>query len=129
MIIVTTITPEQPLPATACFVQRAIGARNAGAFDLVAACPGFVYAVSISDPLITSGKYKNVLIVSCDTLSIITDWEDRGTCVLFADGAGAAVMGPVEEPRGVIASALHNDPDNLEMLEIPGGGTMRSTTY
>lgn len=125
LIIVTTITPEQPLPATACFVQREIKAVKAGAFDLVAACPGFVYAVSISDPMIRTGMFKYILVISSDTLSTITDWQDRGTCVLFADGAGAVVLGGVEEPSGLLASSIYNDPSFIDLLEIPGGGSNR----
>ncbi len=128
LVIVSTITPEQPLPATASFIQKGVGAKNAGAFDLVAACPGFVYSVTMAEPHIISGKFKYVLVVSVDTLSTITDWNDRGTCVLFADGAGAAVLGAVEEPRGLLATAIHNDPENLELLEIPAGGSRRPYT-
>ncbi|MBN2135277.1 MAG: ketoacyl-ACP synthase III [Acidobacteria bacterium] len=129
LVVVTTITPEQPLPATAAFVQREIHADKAGAFDLVVACPGFVYALTVLSPLISIGKYKYILVVSCDTLSTITDWEDRGTCVLFADGAGAAVLGEVPAPRGILQSAIHNDPYNIELLEIPGGGSRRPYSH
>jgi 3-oxoacyl-[acyl-carrier-protein] synthase-3 len=125
LIVVTTVTPEQPLPATAAFVQRALGADNAGAFDLVAACPGFVYALTVLPPLISTGKYKYILVVSCDTLSTITNWDDRSTCVLFADGAGAAVIGEVPAPKGILQSAVHNDPYNIELIDIPGGGSRR----
>lgn len=125
LVIVSTITPEQPLPATASFVQKEVGATKAGAFDLVAACAGFVYALTISDPMIRTGMFKYILVVSSDTLSTITNWEDRGTCVLFADGAGAAVLGAVEAPRGLISASIYNDPVYYNLLEIPAGGSRR----
>jgi len=127
LVIVTTITPEQPLPATASFVQEEIGAVNAGAFDLVVACPGFVYGVSIADSLIKTDMCKYILVISCDILSHITNWDDRTTCVLFADGAGAAVIGEIESSRGFLATALHNRPFS-ELLEIPAGGVRKPIT-
>ncbi len=92
LIIVATITPEMVFPSTACFVQEMIGAKNAWAFDLNAACSGFVYALSVCQQFVTSGRYKNVLVIGAETLSKITDYEDRASCILFGDGAGAVVV-------------------------------------
>lgn len=128
LIIVSTITPHQPLPATASFIQRELGITNAAAFDISVACPGFVYAVTIADPMIRTGMFKYVLVISVDILSAITNWDDRGTCVLFADGAGAAVLGQVDHPRGVLATTIYNDPELIELLDIPEGGSTNPPT-
>ena len=92
LIIVATITPEMVFPSTACFVQDAIGAKNAWAFDLSAACSGFVYSLSVAQHFIDSGRYKNALVIGAETLSKITDYTDRTSCILFGDGAGAVVL-------------------------------------
>src|SRR6267143_1449905 len=92
LIIVATITPDMPFPATACLVQQKLGARRAAAFDMEAACSGFIYALEIGQQFVTSGTYDTVLIIGAEKLSTIIDWEDRSTCVLFGDGAGAAIL-------------------------------------
>ena len=99
LIIVATITPDTPTPATACYVQQHLGAFNAVAFDISAACSGFLYAMKISKRLISDGAFKNALIIGAEKLSTVTNWEDRTTCVLFGDGAGAAVLRRAEPGR------------------------------
>ncbi len=101
LIVVATITPDMPFPATACLVQRELGATKAAAFDLEAACSGFIYAIEIGRAFIASGVYENILIIGAEKLSSIIDWEDRNTCVLFGDGAGAAVLQRRENARAV----------------------------
>jgi len=109
LIIVTTSTPDYLTPATSSIIQRHIGARNAAAFDLNAACSGFAYGLTTAKQFIITGTFKYVLMVSCEGLSKVTDWEDRNTCVLFGDGAGALVLGPVENGYGVISTHLGSD--------------------
>ncbi|MFH0925090.1 MAG: beta-ketoacyl-ACP synthase III [bacterium] len=122
-IILATFTPDMPLPATACFVQHELGANRAFAFDIAAACSGFIYALSIADQYIKNGFCKHVLVIGVDTLSKVTDWKDRNTCVLFGDGAGAVVLGPGEqEDRGILSTHLFSDGAYTELLYIPAGG-------
>jgi len=110
MIIVATITPEMVFPSTACFVQDAIGATNAWAFDVNAACSGFVYSLSIAHQFIISGRYKNILVIGAETLSKITDYEDRNSCVLFGDGAGALlVQSKTEGDAGIMYGCCSSD--------------------
>jgi 3-oxoacyl-[acyl-carrier-protein] synthase-3 len=110
LIIVATITPEMVTPATACFVQRNVGAVNAWAFDLAAACCGFVYAVSIAQQFIATGRHKNALLIGAETLSKVTDFNDRASCILFGDGAGAVILqGSDDADRGVLYSAMQSD--------------------
>ncbi len=117
LIIVGTITPEMVFPSTACFVQRALGAKKAWVFDLAAACSGFVYGVSISQQFIESGRCKNAVIIGAETLTKITDWSDRTSCILFGDGAGAVVLEQSsDERRGVIYSTMASDGDYWESL-------------
>jgi 3-oxoacyl-[acyl-carrier-protein] synthase-3 len=117
LIIVGTITPEMVFPSTASFVQRALGAKKAWVFDLAAACSGFVYGVSISQQFIESGRCKNSLVIGAETLTKITDWTDRRSCILFGDGAGAVVLERSEdERRGVIYSTMASDGDYWESL-------------
>ncbi len=115
LIIVATITPDFATPSTACVVQKLIGAKNAFAFDVNAACSGFVFALSTADKFIKTGAFKNALVVGGETLSKITDWSDRGTCVLFGDGAGACVI-KQGETGGILAEDLHSDGDDYESL-------------
>lgn len=122
LIIVATASPEYPFPATACLVQDALGAERAGAFDLEAGCSGFVYGLSTAAAMIRSGQYNTILVVGAETLSRVVDWNDRGTCVLFGDGAGAVVLRGSEQPGGVLASVLGSDGSGGELLMIPGGG-------
>ncbi len=108
MIIVATATPDKVFPSTACLIQDKLGLRNIPAFDVTAACGGFLYAMSIADQFIKTGHKKNVLVIGVELLSRISDWSDRGTCILFADGAGAVVLGASEEP-GILSTHIHAD--------------------
>jgi len=122
-LIVATVTGDATFPATACYVQEKIGAVNAAAMDLQAACSGFLYAVAIADGFIASGKAKYVLVIGSELLSRITDWTDRSTCVLFGDGSGAAVLGPAKENRGIIDTYMKSDGRLTHLLCMIGGGT------
>lgn len=123
MIICATVTPDMMFPATACLIQDRIGAAHASAFDLSAACTGFLYALSVAAGFIETGRYRHVLVVAADLLSRITDYEDRSTCVLFGDGAGAVLMGPVEGDRGLLAFDLGADGGGGTHLYMPAGGS------
>ena len=123
-IICATITPEMPLPATACFIQNNLGAENAAAFDIAAACSGFVYGLEISKMFIESGRYQHVLLVGSETLSRITDYEDRSTCILFGDGAGAAVLKATTDPQQrIIYTNIESDGSKWDLLQLPGCGS------
>lgn len=131
LIIVGTVTPDMPMPATAVFVQQKLGAGACPAFDLSAACAGFIFGLSIADQFIRSGVMKNVLVVGVELLSRVVNWEDRTTCVLFGDGAGAVVLGPAGgataangKPRGVLATKIQSDGHLATSLMIPGGGSV-----
>lgn len=124
LIIVATITPDTPTPATACYVQQILGANRAVAFDISAACSGFLYAMKISKRLISDGAFKNALIIGAEKLSTVTNWEDRTTCVLFGDGAGAAVLRRSEPGEGaILATEMGTDGNLTHLLNIPGGGS------
>ncbi|HUT75873.1 MAG TPA: beta-ketoacyl-ACP synthase III [Armatimonadota bacterium] len=128
LIIVATITPDMAFPATACLVQHRLGAERAGAFDLQAGCTGFVYALSLASQVIATGACDNVLIIGAEVLSRIVDWNDRATCVIFGDGAGAALLQPTTQGRGVLAFALRADGSGSEALKLPAGGSRLPTT-
>lgn len=122
LIIVATLTPDHHFPSTAGFVQRNLGATGAAAFDLEAACTGFIYALSVGDLFIRSGTYRKILVIGAEVLSKFLDWDDRDTCVLFGDGAGAAVLVPGDDPdRGIISTHLHSDGTMAELLYAPAG--------
>lgn len=121
-IIVGTITPDYFFPSTGCILQSKLGAVNAYAFDLLAGCSGFLYALHVADSLIRSGSAKTLLVVGAETLSRIIDYEDRSTCILFGDGAGAAVLTSSDNP-GVLSSCLSTNGDQWELLYMPGGGS------
>lgn len=121
-IVVATVTSDYIFPSTACLLQSRLGAKQACAFDVGAGCSGFVYGLQVADGLITSGAYDNVLLVGAETISRITDYEDRTTCVLFGDGAGAVLLQRSETP-GVISIKLAADGDFWDMLYLPGGGS------
>ncbi|KAB2641491.1 MAG: ketoacyl-ACP synthase III [Verrucomicrobia bacterium] len=124
LIIVATITPDTPTPATACYVQRNLGASRAVAFDISAACSGFLYAMKIAKRMIASGAFKNAIIIGAEKLSSVTNWEDRSTCVLFGDGAGAAVLRLAAAEEGaILATEMGTDGNLTHLLNIPGGGT------
>lgn len=124
LIIVATITPDTPTPATACYVQQSLGAIHAVAFDISAACAGFLYAMKLAKRLISDGAFKNALIIGAEKLSSVTNWEDRSTCVLFGDGAGAAVLRRAHPGEGaIVATEMGTDGSLTHLLKIPGGGT------
>jgi 3-oxoacyl-[acyl-carrier-protein] synthase-3 len=109
MIIVASVTPDKPFPSVSCMIQERLGASQASAMDIGAACSGFIYGIVTAKQFIDAGTYKNILVVGVEKLSKITDWEDRGTAVLFGDGAGAAVVGPVSDGKGILAFELGAD--------------------
>lgn len=127
LIIIGTITPDMQFPSTACLVQAKLGAKNAAAFDVSAACSGFIYAISVAEAMIKTGQYKNALVIGAEVLSSITDWQDRNTCVLFGDGAGAAVLAPVNE-GGILSTHLGSNGNEANLLSLPAGGSAMPAT-
>ena len=122
-IIVATVTPDMLFPSTACLVQNRLGAKRAFAFDLSAACSGFIYALSVADQYIKSGMYQTGLVIGSDVFSKVTDWTDRNTCVLFGDGAGAVILKADTGEQGIVSSHLYSDGTSWDMLYVPGGGS------
>ncbi len=129
LIIVATATPDYAFPATACLVQDALGATRAGAFDLSAGCTGFVYAFNVAANLISAGAHKNVLVIGAETLSRVIDWNDRGTCVIFSDGAGAVILQANETDGGVLSTLLGSDGSGAELLCQPAGGSRHPASH
>ncbi len=129
LIIVATSSPEHLFPATACLVQDELGAANAGAFDLSAACSGFMYAMGMAANSIRAGAHQNVLVVGAETLSRIVNWKDRGTCILFGDGAGAFVLQARPIPGGVLSTLIRSDGSGGTSLWVPAGGSRMPTTF
>ena len=127
LIIVATITGDMPFPSVAAIVQDKLGAKNAAAFDISAACAGFVYGISIAEKFIACSAYKNALVIGAETLTSITDWQDRNTCVLFGDGAGAAVLSEVKQ-GGIISTYLGSDGSKAQILNMPAGGSRNPAT-
>ena len=125
LIICSTISPDMPLPSTAALIQRDLGARACCAFDLAAACSGFLFGVTVADNFIKTQRTKYALVVGAEILSRYLDYTDRATCVIFGDGVAAAVLGGVEPPSGILAEDMHTDGSYAEHLYIPGGGTAR----
>ena len=125
LLLCATVTPDQILPSTGCIIQAELGANNAAAMDIVAACSGFLYGVSLADSMIRTGQIRNALVIGAEILTQYVDYTDRQTCVLFGDGAGAAVLGPVEGNRGILATKIKSDGRYEEQLISPGGGTRR----
>jgi 3-oxoacyl-[acyl-carrier-protein] synthase-3 len=123
LIICSTSSPEYIFPATACLIQDQLGASKAGAFDLLAACTGFIFATNMAAQAIRSGSIKNALVIGAETLSRFVDWKDRKTCILFGDGAGAFVLQASEEPGGVLSAVMHSDGSGGDLLSLPGGGS------
>ena len=135
MIIVGTVTPDMPMPATAVFVQQKLGAGVCPAFDVSAACAGFVFGLSVADQFIATGQMRHVLVVGVELLSRVTNWTDRTTCILFGDGAGAVVLGPANvkpgdpKPRGLLSTSILTDGSLANSLRIPGGGTVQPSSH
>ena len=123
LIICSTSTPEYIFPATACLIQDQLGATRAGAFDLLAACTGFIYAVNMGAQAIRSGSIKNALVIGSETLSRFVNWKDRNTCILFGDGAGAFVLQASDRPGGVLSAVMHSDGSGGDLLTLPAGGS------
>ncbi len=128
LIIVGTISPDMPMPSVACFVQQKLKASRAAAFDVSAGCTGFLYAVTVADSFIRSGMYRKILVIGAETLSKFTDYEDRTTCVLFGDGAGAVVLSAEEGDQGILSTHLYSDGAYTDYLLIPGGGSLSPAT-
>ena len=129
LVIVATASADHAFPSTACLVQDRIGAKNAAAFDLSAGCSGFVYSLGVASQMVKSGLYKKALIIGAETLSRIMNWEDRNTCVLFGDGAGAAVLGEVEEGYGILGLDLGSDGAGSIHLMQPAGGSRKPASH
>src|SRR5512136_424999 len=124
LIVVGTITPDMPFPSAAALLQSHLHNKKAFAFDVSAACAGSLYALSVADRFVASGAVKNALVVGVDTLTRITNWKDRNTCILFGDGAGAMVLRPTDDPRrGICTTRLHTDGSLVGILLQPGGGS------
>ena len=128
LVIVATITPDFVFPATACLVQQKIGARSAAAFDIEAACSGFIYGLEIGQQFITSHTYDTVLVIGAEKLSTIIDWTDRNTCVLFGDGAGAAILQSRPGAHGLLTACMGADGTKADLLCMPGGGSRHPAT-
>lgn len=129
LIIVATVTPDMPFPSTACLVQEKIGAFNSAAFDVEAACSGFIYALEIGQQFIMSRTYDTVLVIGAEKLSTIMDWQDRNTCVLFGDGAGAAILQNREGSHGLLTTCMGADGRKAGLLDVPGGGSKNPATH
>lgn len=127
MILVATCTGDAPLPSTACLIQHRLGATKAAACDIGAACCGFVYALAVGDAYVKTG-FRHVLVIGSEVMSSITNWKDRNTCVLFGDGAGAAVLSATTEDRGILSSHLHSDGSLWNLICVPGGGSRMPPT-
>lgn len=128
LIIVATITPDSAFPSTACLLQNRLGAKKAAAFDLSAACSGFIYGLASASSFIASGMYRHALVIGAECLSKITDYTDRNTCILFGDGAGAVVLGEVPEGRGFQSFELGADGSGGELLKLAGGGSRQPSS-
>jgi len=128
LIILATVTGDMKFPATACFVQDRLGAKNAAAFDISAACSGFIYALQVADGLLRSQAYRHALVIGGEILTSMVDWEDRNTCVLFGDGAGAVVLGPSQDNRGILSTHLGSDGSFSNLLYNPGCGCINMPT-
>jgi 3-oxoacyl-[acyl-carrier-protein] synthase-3 len=128
LIIVGTISPDMPMPSVACFVQQRLKAQRAAAFDVSAGCTGFLYALTVADAFIRAGMYKKILVIGAETLSKFTDYQDRATCVLFGDGAGAVVLAAEKGERGILSTHLYADGSYADYLLIPGGGSLNPSS-
>ena len=129
IIVCATTTPDQIMPSTGALIQAQIGATNAGAMDVFAACSGFLYGLTMVESMIKTGQIKHALVIGAEVLTKYVDYTDRGTCVIFGDGAGAAVIGPVAEGKGILATKIRSDGRYEDQLFSPGGGTKLGTTH
>ncbi|HUJ18810.1 MAG TPA: beta-ketoacyl-ACP synthase III [Nitrospirota bacterium] len=129
LILVATMTPDTILPSMGCVLQEKLGARKAAAFDISAACSGFIYGMSIANAFIKADTYKNILLVGAEILSRFTDWEDRSTCILFGDGAGAAVIQRHSGKRGILSTHLHSDGGLGDLIHVPAGGAQHPASH
>ena len=129
IIICATTTPDQIMPSTGALIQAQIGATNAAGMDVFAACSGFIYGITMVESMIKTGQIKHALVVGAEVLTKYVDYTDRGTCVIFGDGAGAAVLGPVNSGKGILATKIKSDGRYEEQLYAPGGGTKLGTTH
>lgn len=129
LIICATISPGMPFPATACFVQEALGAKDVPGFDISAACSGFIYGLSIGSQFIETGKYKRILVIGVDALSRVCDYTDRGSCILFGDAAGAVILEASEDQaKGIEYTVLHADGGGWDYIHVPAGGSLNPTS-
>ncbi len=128
LLVCATVTPDQILPSTGCIIQAELGANNAAAFDLAAACSGFLYGLTLVNQMIKSGQSRYALVIGAEVLTQYVDYTDRATCVIFGDGAGAAVLGATESDRGLMTSRIRSDGRYMEQLFAPGGGTRMPAT-
>ncbi len=128
LLICATVTPDQVLPSTGCIIQSELGAHKAAAFDLAAACSGFLYGVTLANTMIKTGQARYALVIGAELLTRYVDYTDRSTCVIFGDGAGAALLGPVEDGRGILATRIRSDGRFTDQLFAPGGGTRMGPT-
>jgi 3-oxoacyl-[acyl-carrier-protein] synthase-3 len=128
LLICATVTPDQLLPSTGCLIQAELGANKAAAFDLAAACSGFLYGLTLANTMIRTGQIRYALVIGAEVLTQYVDYTDRSTCVIFGDGAGAAVLGGTEDDRGILAARIRSDGRFAEHLYAPGGGTRMGTT-
>jgi 3-oxoacyl-[acyl-carrier-protein] synthase III len=129
LVLVATMSPDMILPSLSCMLQEKLGAKNAAAFDIYAACSGFIYGMSVASAFIGSGMYKNILLVGAEVLSRFTDWEDRTTCILFGDGAGAVVIQRHAGKRGILSTHLHSDGSLGELIHVPAGGAQHPASH
>lgn len=127
-IIMGTVTPDYPFPSSACVLEDMLGARNVFSFDVGAACSGFLNALSVADSFIRTGQINNALVVGSDALSRLLNWQDRGTCILFGDGAGAVVLGASENGSGILSTRLRTDGSYVKQLYVPAGGSLKPAT-
>jgi len=128
LLLCATVSPDQILPSTGCLIQAELGANNAAAMDIVAACSGFLYGIALAESMIRTGQSKYALVIGAEVLTQYVDYTDRQTCVLFGDGAGAAVLGPMDGNRGILGARIKSDGRYAEQLYSPGGGTRRRPT-
>lgn len=129
LILVATMTPDMILPSMSCVLQDKLGAKKAAAFDIYAACSGFIYGMSVANAFIRSEMYKNILLVGAEVLSRFIDWEDRSTCILFGDGAGAVVIQRHAGKRGILSTHLHSDGALGDLIHVPAGGAQHPASY